>query len=128
MNKVAILIGGNGRGTNMKSLAQSCFDKRVDASIALVIAPKENEATEWARFFDIPVEILPKSEDYAEALLKIIIAHQIDIVCLAGYTEKHYRTSSMSNSQHSSVSVAKIRRQRHVWYECSSSRLRRERN
>lgn len=85
MNKVAILVGGTGRGTNMKSLAQSCFDKRVDASVALVISPKENEAIEWARFFDIPVEILSKSEDYAEALLKIIVAYQIDIICLAGY-------------------------------------------
>lgn len=79
MVQIAILIGGKGRGSNMKTLVLSCSD----AQISVVVSPKENDATEWARQKGIHVEIIPKQENYSELLLALMT--NIDIICLAGY-------------------------------------------
>lgn len=79
MSRVAVLVGSDGRGTNMKSLVLS------NLGVSLVVSPKENHATVWARDSGVLVEILPKSTEYTSELLELLSKHQIDVICLAGY-------------------------------------------
>lgn len=84
---VAVLVGTKGRGSNMANLIEAGRDGRMNAQVALVVSPQHSTpAVEKAHQLNTPVKVHGyKDPDYATDLLNTLEAHQIDIVCLAGY-------------------------------------------
>ncbi|MEM7621082.1 MAG: phosphoribosylglycinamide formyltransferase [Pseudomonadota bacterium] len=88
--RVAILISG--RGSNMAALIKAAQnDETYPAHIALVISNRPNAAgLEFANQADIPTAIISHKDfttrkDFDNALERTLIAHEIDIVCSAGF-------------------------------------------
>lgn len=84
---IAVLIGSQGRGSNMANLIQASRDRRMVADVSLVISPKaDTPAVAVARDLGLEPVILPsKSEHYAEQLLAQLQEHRVGLICLAGY-------------------------------------------
>lgn len=87
MPMIAVLIGSQGRGSNMANLIRAGRDGRMGAEVSLVISPKaDTPAVAVARELGQEPVILPyKSEHYAGQLLAHLQEHDIDLICLAGY-------------------------------------------
>lgn len=84
--RFAVLVGTKGRGSNMAALVSAALSGFVDAIPALVISPSaEAGAVERAKALRVPVEIIPKSDQYGSQLLDALAEHGVDIICLAGY-------------------------------------------
>ena len=87
--KVAVFVSGS--GTNLQSLIDSCADASFPAEIRLVISSKKKAfGLERARSHSIAAIVMRKKDfgteqEYADAMLKTLNDHQIEIVCLAGY-------------------------------------------
>jgi phosphoribosylglycinamide formyltransferase-1 len=90
--RVGILISG--RGSNMAALVLAMRDGRVPAETAVVVsnvpgAPGLARAAAWG----IPTEVVDhtkiKPRDAHESeVLKVLAAHRVNIVCLAGYMRR----------------------------------------
>ncbi len=88
--RLAILVSGHGRGSNMQALIDGCRTGVIPAEVGLVIGVREDTpALERARSQDVPVCVVsPKGlceAEYGDALLATLRQARIDIVCLAGY-------------------------------------------
>lgn len=87
--RVGILISG--RGSNMKALVEAMETRRIDALPAVVISNEPDAAgLAFARGRGIPVEVVDHRavrprEAHEERVLGILRAHEVDLVCLAGY-------------------------------------------
>ena len=87
--RLAILISG--RGSNMAAIARACAEKRIDATVEIVISDRpEVVGLETARGMGIPVAVVPwkalGDRATAERLLgELIDAHKPDLVVLAGF-------------------------------------------
>lgn len=89
--RIAVLVSGHGRGTNMQSIIDACRDGRIDGKVALVVGVKE-ESPAIARAAESGVETVvlnPKSfdsvDDYDRSMLESLQSRGIDLICLAGY-------------------------------------------
>lgn len=84
--RIAILVGSQGRGSNMRALAEACARREAPASVALVVAPRESTgAVASARELGLEVAVLPyKDPQYKERLLGLLREARVDWVCLAG--------------------------------------------
>src|ERR1700722_8799838 len=87
MVKIAILVGGKTRGSNMEALALACAKGKVPASVAIVVAPRADcPPMETAAHLGLPTAVLTsKDEDYADKLIHILRSADADYVCLSGY-------------------------------------------
>lgn len=91
MVRIAILVSGKGRGTNMQALIEACQRGRIQGQVVVVIGTKPDApAIERARRLQVPVAIVspkafPEEESYASALLKVLQEYGVELVCLAGY-------------------------------------------
>lgn len=87
MINVAILVGGKGRGSNMRALAEACAAGVVPARVALVVAPDlAAPACATAAAMGIAVTTLsPADPDYADKLLCALDETDARYICLAGY-------------------------------------------
>ncbi len=89
--KIAVMVSGQGRGTNMQAIIDACKSGTINGEVDLVIGTKdEAPALERARSEGVnTVAISPKSfdsaDDYDEALFAILRNSNIDLICLAGY-------------------------------------------
>ncbi len=90
--RLGVLISG--RGSNLQALIDAIGDGRLDASIALVISNRE-DAGGLARARDAGIEcaVLPHGrwssrDDYDRALVAELRAHDVGIVCLAGFMRR----------------------------------------
>lgn len=89
--KIAILVSGQSRGTNMQAIIDACKDGRITGEVALVVGVKaEAPAIERANMSGVETLVLnPKDfervDDYDSALLQALISHDVDLICLAGY-------------------------------------------
>ncbi len=85
MKRIAILVGSQGRGSNMANLASACASGRLGARAALVVSPRAGtKAVSRAEALRVPVEVLNhREEGYADRLLALLDG--MDLVCLAGY-------------------------------------------
>lgn len=87
--KVAVLISGS--GTNLQSLIDSCSKRDFPAEISLVISSRKKAyGLERARNHSIPAQTLRRKDfetddEYTNAMLEILEAHRIEVICLAGY-------------------------------------------
>jgi phosphoribosylglycinamide formyltransferase-1 len=89
MKRLGIIISG--RGSNFEAIARAIRAGRVpDAEVAIVIANRESAAgLEIARDLGLKAVCLPSKgidrEAYDAQLIAELNAHQVDLVCLAGY-------------------------------------------
>jgi phosphoribosylglycinamide formyltransferase 1 len=87
--RLGVLISG--RGTNLQSIIDAVADRRLDATIAVVISNRADAAgLERARRAGIETLVLnhrdwPTREDYDRALLAELRARDVRLVCLAGF-------------------------------------------
>ena len=87
--RLAVLISG--RGTNLQSLIDAVHDRRLDATIAVVISNRADAAgLERARRAGIETLVLshrdwPSREEYDRAILSELQIRDVGLVCLAGF-------------------------------------------
>jgi len=92
--RIAVLVSGRGRGTNLQAIIDACESRRITGRVALVVSTNpEAPALERARRHNVPTVVLRRAdfssdEEFDTALLQHLRAHQIDLVCLAGYMRK----------------------------------------
>ena len=82
MKKLAVLISDAGSGTNLQAIIDAINNKRLRAKIILVVSSsKKAYGLQRAKKNNIPTMVVNKKDD----LEKILKAHQIDLVILAGW-------------------------------------------
>ena len=87
--RIAVLISG--RGSNLQSLIDAVAAKRLDATIAVVISNRAGApGLDRARAAGIPVVTLPhrdypSRDAFEAALVGELRAHDVELVCLAGF-------------------------------------------
>ncbi len=93
--KIAVLVSGHGRGTNLQALIDACADGRINGKIAFVIGTRSDApALERAKAANIYTSIVsPKkyendSDGYSATLMRILEREKIDLICLCGYMLK----------------------------------------
>lgn len=70
----------------MAALIAACQTGAVPATVNLVVSPVDNTpAVNRARALQVPVAIIPKSDDYGAQLLDALTQAEVDWICLAGY-------------------------------------------
>lgn len=84
---IAILVGSQGRGSNMINIIRASKNGGIPANVGLVISPKaDTPAILAAQAENIPTLTLPyKTENYANKLLTELQNANISLICLAGY-------------------------------------------
>jgi phosphoribosylglycinamide formyltransferase-1 len=92
---IAVLVSGQGRGSNLGALLDACASGQIAGRISVVIGTRADApALERAKQGGANISVLsPKKyeEDaagYAAALLRIFSKHQASLICLAGYMRK----------------------------------------
>ena len=86
---LGVLISGG--GTNLQSIIDAIEAKRLDAAIRIVISNKENAyGLVRARSHGIATEVLDHKkyssrEAYDDAIVKLLEAHSVELVILAGF-------------------------------------------
>ena len=90
--RLGVLISG--RGSNLQAIIDAIADRRLDASIAVVISNQESAGgLERARRAGIETLTLshrgwPSREDYDRALVSELRKRDVRLVCLAGFMRK----------------------------------------
>lgn len=91
--RIAVLVSGQGRGTNLSAILAACFEGVIPGKLALVIGTRaESPALERASFAGVPIAIVsPKKHDEAEytaTLQHLLEQHKVNLICLAGYMRR----------------------------------------
>ena len=87
--RLGVLVSG--RGSNLQSLIDAIADRRLDASIAVVLSNRQDAAAlDRARAAGIQTVALShhgwaSREDYDAALVRELQARSVGLVCLAGF-------------------------------------------
>jgi len=90
--RLGVLISG--RGSNLQALIDAIGGGRLDATIAIVISNVAGAGgLDRARNAGIETAVLdhrgwPSRDDYDRALIEELRAHDVDIVCLAGFMRR----------------------------------------
>jgi phosphoribosylglycinamide formyltransferase 1 len=88
---IAVLVSGQGRGSNMQAIVDACASGKIDGRVALVLGVRDDApAMERARAAAVKTAaISPKAFDteqgYNDAVLAALRDSSIDLICLAGY-------------------------------------------
>jgi phosphoribosylglycinamide formyltransferase-1 len=92
MNRIAILVSGPSRGSNMQAIIEACRDGRIpDSAVVAVIGARDDApALQKARALGVATAVVnprefPEPDMYADALLWVLQKAQPDLICLAGY-------------------------------------------
>ena len=89
MRTLGILISG--RGTNLQAILDAIREGKLDARVGVVLSNVDGApGLERARAAGVPTEVLSHKdyasrEQYDEALVDHLRAHEVDLVCLAGF-------------------------------------------
>lgn len=88
---IAVMVSGQGRGSNMQAIVDACKSGKINGRVALVIGVGEEAAAmERARAAGVKTAALnprdfASDEDYNNAVLRVLMQSDIDLICLAGY-------------------------------------------
>ncbi len=89
---IAVLFSGHGRGTNLQNLMDACASGEIEGHIAIVIGTRsDSPALDRARHAGLQVVVISPRKyaddeaGYAQALLRTLQRHSVDLICLAGY-------------------------------------------
>ena len=92
MNRIAILVSGPSRGSNMEAIIEACRDRRIpDSAVVAVIGARDDApALQKAHALSVPTAVVnprefPDPDMYGDALLWVLQKAQPDLICLAGY-------------------------------------------
>ncbi len=92
MSRIAILVSGASRGSNMQAIIEACQDGRIpDSAVVAVIASRDNApALQKAHALGVSTAVVnprefPEPDMYGDALLWVLQKAQPDLICLAGY-------------------------------------------
>ena len=92
-HRLGMLLSGGGR--TVLNIAAECRDGSLDASIALVIAHRDDiVGVARCREAGLRVAVLPDGEALAERIDAVLEAADVDLVCLAGYL-RHFRVGTL---------------------------------
>ena len=91
--KLRVGVLASGGGTNLQAIMDNCAAGEVDARVVVVISDVECGALARARKAGIPAEHIdrrdkqrhPTREAFDRAVLERLRAHEVELVCLAGY-------------------------------------------
>jgi phosphoribosylglycinamide formyltransferase-1 len=88
--RIAILVSGHGRGSNMAAIIDACQRGEIDGQVVLVIGTRsEAPALQRAAEKGVPTRVISprrlSDEAYAQRLLHALDESRVDLVCLAGY-------------------------------------------
>lgn len=89
--RIAVMVSGQGRGSNMQAIVDACRSGKINGEVVLVLGVRNDApAMERARAAGIKtMTISPKDliteEWYDAAVLEALISSRVDLVCLAGY-------------------------------------------
>jgi formyltetrahydrofolate-dependent phosphoribosylglycinamide formyltransferase len=89
--RIAVLVSGHGRGTNLQAILDACSSREIPGEVALVLGVRSDApAMERARCAAVPTVVVsprkyPDDADYGAVLLRTLGAHRVDLICLAGY-------------------------------------------
>jgi len=90
--RLGVLVSG--RGSNLQALIDAIADGRLDATIAVVVSNVAGAGgLDRARNAGIATAVLdhrgwPSRDDYDRALVEELSAHEVDVVCLAGFMRR----------------------------------------
>ncbi|HLO04099.1 MAG TPA: phosphoribosylglycinamide formyltransferase [Symbiobacteriaceae bacterium] len=89
MIRIGVLISGS--GSNLQAILDACAAGRIDGQVVVVLTDKANayglvraSCAGVAAIFVDPAAYATK-QAYNEALRDLLVAHQVDLLCLAGY-------------------------------------------
>jgi len=89
--RIAVMVSGQGRGSNMQAIIDACKSGKINGNVALVLGVKDDApAMERAREQGVPaLAVSPKAfettEAYDDAVYSALESSSIDLICLAGY-------------------------------------------
>lgn len=90
--RIGVLVSGAARGSNLQALLDACNAGEIEGKIVLTVGTRaEAQALERARCGGSEVHVVsPRKyagdeEAYGEALLKVLLRHDVQLLCLAGY-------------------------------------------
>lgn len=87
--RIAVLVSGHGRGSNMQALIDACKEGRIRGTVVVVIGTRADApAIARARQSGVPtVVVRPGTDDadYGRRLLSVLTRFDVNLVCLAGY-------------------------------------------
>lgn len=88
--RIAILVSGHGRGSNMAAIIDACQRGEIDGEVVLVIGTRgEAPALQRAAEKGVRTRVIsPRNlseEQYAQRLLQALNEAEVNLVCLAGY-------------------------------------------
>jgi phosphoribosylglycinamide formyltransferase-1 len=82
--RLGILVGPRGRGTNLRALVRAVALSEIPAEVGVVISPAaESPAAEFARSEGLRLEIIAPGEDFGNRLQAAL--QDSTLVCLAGF-------------------------------------------
>lgn len=90
--RLGVLVSG--RGSNLQALIDAIGQGTLDAAIAVVISNLPTAAAlDRATASDIATRVMshrdwPTREAYDEAVAAVLLDHQVDVVCLAGFMRR----------------------------------------
>jgi phosphoribosylglycinamide formyltransferase-1 len=92
MSRIAILVSGPSRGSNMEAIIEACRDRRIpDSAVVAVIGARDDApALHKAHALSVSTAVVnprefPEPDMYGDALLWVLQKAQPDLICLAGY-------------------------------------------
>jgi len=91
LKRIAILVSGHGRGSNMQAIVDACKDGRIRGEVVLVLGTRAGApALERARQAGVPTAVLKPgaasdASHYGDRMLALLTERGVDLLCLAGY-------------------------------------------
>jgi phosphoribosylglycinamide formyltransferase-1 len=84
MERLGIIVGPKGRGTNLRALARAAANAEIPAEVAVVISPLDDTpAAIFAKDQGLRLEVVPPGDDYGPRLVEAL--KDSSLVCLAGF-------------------------------------------
>ena len=89
--RIAVLVSGQGRGSNMQAIIDACSSGKISGEVALVMGVRndapamERARSQGVNTMTIAPKQFPNVEAYDDAVFAALIENNIDLVCLAGY-------------------------------------------
>jgi phosphoribosylglycinamide formyltransferase-1 len=85
VERLAIMIGPKGRGSNMRALVEAARSGKISADLHTVVSPlSDSPAAVWAQENGVPLAVVTPGEEYGERLMEVLKG--ATILCLAGFT------------------------------------------
>ncbi|MGQ9557770.1 MAG: phosphoribosylglycinamide formyltransferase [Desulfurispora sp.] len=91
MSRLKIGVLASGRGSNLQALLDACAGGNIPAEVAVVLSDiSDAYALQRARQSQVPAlhvdpAAWPGREQYEQELVRLLQAHGVELVCLAGY-------------------------------------------